>query len=194
MMSQTEDQAQENQAVDNPATENELRAELGALKASLSIRDASIDSLKKKLSEYESKVAEIREFVKKMEQETSAIRDRAKRDLEKNVQSKSAEFLRNFLPLMDNFQRSLESVKSDSTPFVEGIRLVRRELEDVLKSAGLKRIPTVGEVFDPQIHEAVASEPCEEDQDGRITRELRSGFQMGDLVVRVAQVLVGKKS
>jgi molecular chaperone GrpE len=198
MMSQKEDPAQEAAAAENVETSSpdvdSLKTELEALRASLAIKDATIEGLRKKISEYESKISEIREFVKKMEQETVAIRDRAKRDLEKNAQAKSADFLRGFLPLIDNLDRSLEAAKEDQGALAQGIRLIRRELEDITKAAGLRKIATMGEAFDPNIHEALGSEATSDDHDGRVTRELRSGYIMGELVVRVAQVMVGRKA
>lgn len=198
MMSQKEDPAQEAAAEENLEAStpdvDSLKTELEALRASLAIKEVTIEGLKKKLSEYESKIAEIREFVKKMEQETAAIRDRAKRDLEKSAQAKSADFLRSFLPLIDNLDRSLEAAKEDQGALAQGIRLIRRELEDITKAAGLRKIATVGEAFDPNVHEALGSEATAEEQDGRVTRELRSGYVLGDLVVRVAQVMVGRQA
>ncbi len=171
------------------------KEDYAALQAALNIKESTIEGLKKKISEYETKISEIRDFVKKMEAETAAIRERSKRDLEKHLQLKVSEFARGFLQLMDNFERSLETVKNENSPFVEGVRLIKREMDEVLKSAGLKRMNTVGENFDPQFHEALGSESVSgDDQDGKITRELRSGYMLGDLVVRPAQVMVGSKA
>jgi len=170
--------------------ESNPEEELQSLRAAIAIKDKAIDEFKKRITEYETKIVEVRDYVKRMEQEISAIRDRAKRDLDRNVHLKTIEFLRPFLSLVDNFDRSLANVSGDSA-FVEGMKLIKKELDEILKAAGLKRMNAVGERFDPQLHEAIGSEPVSAEKDGLVTKELRSGFMLGDAVVRAAQVLVG---
>lgn len=173
-----------------PETESGHEEELQNLHAEIAIKDKAIEEFKKKLSDYETKIVEVRDYVKRMEQEMAAIRERSKRDLDRNVHLKAIEFLRPFLSLVDNFDRSLETIHEDS-PFVAGMKLIKKELDEILKNAGLKRISTLEKKFDPQLHEAIASEPVEASRDGLITKELRSGFVLGETVVRVAQVMVG---
>ncbi len=193
MMSQKDElfEPTDSEASNKPAESDSNPAEeLENLRAAITIKDKALEEFKKKISEYETKIGDVREYVKRMEQEMTAIRERSKRDLDRNVQLKSIEFLRPFLSLVDNFDRSLENVSEDSA-FVEGMKLIKKQLDEILKTAGLKRIPTVGEKFDPQHHEALGNESVEESQDGMVTKELRSGYTLGETVVRVAQVLVG---
>jgi molecular chaperone GrpE len=152
-----------------------------------------IKELEAKVAGYESKIDDVREYVKKMESEIEQIRSRAERDLQKNIEKKISEFFQRILPIVDNFERSLMSAEP-SNNFVEGIRLIHQQLEEVLRKSELSRMKTKGELFDPSVHDAVTTFPVEtDDQDDRVIEEMKAGYKYHDTVVRPAQVVVGKK-
>lgn len=179
---------------DPQTSEAELRQEIEALQASLQLRDNLVEELKKKLAENESKISEIRDYVKRMESEIVAIRERAKRDQDRQIQTKLVEFFRPFLQLVDHLERSVDSAKDSTDPFVEGVRLIKKEFDETLKNSGLRKIEALDKVFDPNLHEAIGSESVDQSRDGLVTKELRVGYQLGDQVVRASQVIVGAKS
>ena len=74
---------------------------------------------------------------------------------------------------------------------VEGVRLIHRQLHGVLEQEGVKRIPTVGEPFDPHKHEAVAQvDATDGTPDNRIVEEVQVGYTMHGKVIRPAMVKV----
>ncbi len=90
-----------------------------------------------------------------------------------------------------NFERSLKHVPEDlaDNDYIKGIQSVVKQFEKTLTILGVQRIKTVGEVFDPRWHEAVAME----DGDGTqeiISEELQAGYHLGDEVIRHAMVKV----
>lgn len=102
-----------------------------------------------------------------------------------------ANVVRDLLPVIDNFERSLKHVPKEleSSDFVKGVQSVVKQFEKTLSDIGVKRIKTVGEVFDPRYHEAVSME----DGTGTveiISEELQSGYQLGDEIIRHAMVRV----
>lgn len=190
------DSEKESQAHEETVTQDEAGTarELELAAANLKIKDKMIESLRSEIRGYESKIAELREFTKKMEAEVAAIRERSQRDLQKQTQQAKISFFERILPVLDNLQLSLKSVKADD-PFVQGVRFVASDFEKQLQAEGLEKISSQGEVFDPQWHEAIGTIPVQNDeQDDRIVEECKSGYRLGDQIVRTAQVLVGKKT
>ncbi|HET9174442.1 MAG TPA: nucleotide exchange factor GrpE [Candidatus Saccharimonadales bacterium] len=102
-----------------------------------------------------------------------------------------ASVVRDLLPIVDNFERALKHVPSelDGSDFVKGVQAVVKQFEKTLADIGVQRIQTVGEAFDPRVHEAVSME----DGDGTrevVSEELQAGYQLGDEVIRHAMVRV----
>ena len=95
------------------------------------------------------------------------------------------------LPVVDNFERALKHVpeKLKNDPYVKGVQGVVKQFESTLKSMGVQRIETVGESFNPHLHEAVHMEDGN-GQNEIITEELQAGYQVGDQVIRHAMVKV----
>ncbi len=95
------------------------------------------------------------------------------------------------LPVIDNFERALKHVpeKLKNDPYVKGVQGVVKQFESTLKSMGVQRIETVGESFNPHLHEAVHMEDGN-GQNEIITEELQAGYQVGDQVIRHAMVKV----
>ena len=81
---------------------------------------------------------------------------------------------------------------ADLESLVTGLELTYRRLQDALARHGVTAIEAVGKPFDPYVHEAVAVEPCPEEQDGLVLREQRRGYHTTDRVIRLSQVVVGR--
>jgi molecular chaperone GrpE len=95
------------------------------------------------------------------------------------------------LPVIDNFERALKHVPKDlaNNDYIKGVQGVVKQFESTLAAMGVERIKTVGEHFDPHLHEAVSME----EGDGSheiITEELQSGYRLGNDVIRHAMVKV----
>lgn len=96
----------------------------------------------------------------------------------------------NFLPILDDLNRALESAEDDLTdhPLTEGVRLVQQKFNAVLEAAGVTEIAAEGETFDPNVHEAMGDVPGPE---GRVVHRVERGYLLGSRVVRAARVMVG---
>lgn len=101
------------------------------------------------------------------------------------------------LPVFDNFGRAFATVPKEvsDTDWYGGIQAIQQQFESVLKSLGIERIATVGQEFDPQVHEAISHEPSTEHAENIITEEYEAGYAKGEAVLRHAKVKVssGKK-
>lgn len=105
-----------------------------------------------------------------------------------------ADVVQDLLPIIDNFERALGHVPKDleGNDFVKGVQAVVKQFESTLGNIGVQRIKTVGELFDPNIHEAVSMEDGDGDKE-IVSEELQSGYQLGDTVIRHAMVRVKKQ-
>lgn len=104
-----------------------------------------------------------------------------------------ASVMRDLLPVIDNFERALKHVPADLTEndYVKGIQGIVKQFEKTLEQLGVQKIKTVGEAFDPNLHEAVSMEDGDGDQEV-VSEELQPGYLLGDEVLRHAMVRVSR--
>lgn len=102
-----------------------------------------------------------------------------------------ADIVMQLLPVIDNFERALKHVPKDleGNDFVKGVNGIVSQFEKTLADMGVERIKTVGEVFDPRLHEAVSMEDGEGSVEV-VCEELQPGYRLGDAVIRHAMVKV----
>ena len=93
------------------------------------------------------------------------------------------------LTVLDTFERALGAGSTDRD-FYEGVAATHRLFLDALREAGAAPIESVGRPFDPNVHEAVATAPAEGVPPGTVAREVRRGWQLGNELLRPAQVVV----
>lgn len=116
---------------------------------------------------------------------------RSSEETERLKKSATFDFILELLPVVDNLERAEGAASESEGPLAEGVRLVLRQLHQVLEEAGVQVIPTVGEPFNPQYHEAVGQVPAEDGvEEGTIVDEVLKGYRMGDRVLRPSMVRV----
>jgi len=99
------------------------------------------------------------------------------------------------LPVMDDFDRAKNAAESDDNKegFSEGVELVYNKFVGALSAKGLKAMESTGEVFDPELHEAIAEIPApSEDMKGKIIDTTEKGYFLNEKIIRHAKVVVGK--
>src|SRR3990167_5873030 len=136
-------------------------------------------------------IAELTEALKRERADAENLRRRHEEQINKlNVMVRSS-IVGELLPVIDNFDRALKHVPKDlaNNDYVKGVQGVVKQFEKTLADMGVERIKTVGEVFDPHLHEAIHME----DGDGHIevvSEELQPGYKLGNEVIRHAIVKV----
>lgn len=103
-------------------------------------------------------------------------------------------FLKEFLPVADNFERALSASAqtSDYEKLVGGVESVYRQMATVLEKSGVKAMDALNQPFDPQVHEAIGSEPSDEHAEGTVIAEIQRGYTIGSRVLRPALVKVAE--
>lgn len=120
-------------------------------------------------------------------------RKRGERDRREAEQYGGSKLARDLLPVYDNLRRALDVAtdqqKTDATALIEGVELTLRELLNVLTKHGVTPIaPTAGDVFDPQLHQAMFEAPVPGTKAGQIIQVMTEGFLLHDRLLRPAQV------
>jgi molecular chaperone GrpE len=118
-------------------------------------------------------------------------RKRSVREVERRVAESRDALLRDWLEVVDSVERALRVGPED--PCFEGMRAVLDQMEAILARQGVQRIGSAGEPFDPERHEAVAVVPSTDVPDRAIVEVARSGFALGDRVLRPAEVVVARR-
>ena len=94
-----------------------------------------------------------------------------------------------FLPVLDNFELALKS-NSSAEQLRSGVGLIVKQMEDVLKQMQVLPIPSVGEEFDPRVHEALGSVERDDLPDQHVAEEIRRGYKLRERLLRPALVRV----
>ena len=148
-------------------------------------------SKKPTLKELEQQIGEITEALKRERADSENIRRRHEQQIAGLRQMIKANVVRELLPTIDNLERALKHVpkKLEGDDYIKGVQSVVKQFEKTLGEIGVQRIKTVGEIFDPRLHEAVSME----EGDGTteiVSEELQAGYKIDDEIIRHAMVKV----
>lgn len=127
----------------------------------------------------------------RLQAEMDNFRKRQTRRADEAIAAERERLLTLFLPAIDNLERALSQPTGTDDAFRQGVELTRRELMRRLEQEGVTRMETVGQLLDPQQHEAIAAIPAEAES-GTVVEELEAGYMVGDKLLRPAKVIVAK--
>ena len=117
-------------------------------------------------------------------------RRRVERERENAAKRGKRELLLAMLDLADDFERALAHIHDSPESVVPGLHTIQRQLASVLKAQGVKPFESVGQSFDPGVHEAVGTVQSDEQESGTVLDELSRGYHWRDEVLRPARVRV----
>jgi len=165
-------------SITGKAADDSAASETEKLKAE---RDALLDRLARLQAEFDN------------------ARKRAVREQQDFREFAAADVIKNFLPILDSFERALKAVgdsnsNSNSNEFRNGIELIYRQFQDALQKIGVQPIVSVGQPFDPRIHEAVEMVDTTEVADHHVLDELQRGYKYKERLLRPAMVRVARNA
>lgn len=149
---------------------------------------------KNKIAELESKLGEAENRYYRLQADFENSRRRARLDLEASEKYRAQSLISDLLPAMDNFERALqmEADQEQAKSILEGMEMVYRNLIDALKKEGAEQIESVGNEFDPQIHQAVMQVEDSNFGSNIVVEEFQKGYMLKDRVIRPAMVKVNQ--
>ena len=133
--------------------------------------------------------AELQEVLKRRQADFENFRKRAERDRSEFVQFAGMEFVREMLPILDDFERAMK-VECADAHYIKGVQLIYTRLYEALKKMGLEPMDTVGKKFDPNLHQAIERVETDEVEDQTILGEFQKGYNYKSKLLRPAMVKV----
>ena len=171
---------------------------VNAENAQPNLKPSYVEELEARTKAAERQVQEVQgrfdQLRQQLQRETDETRQRLNRSADERATAEKAKFIAALLPVMDDLNRAMKAVSED-TPrdaILEGIRSIATSFQSALTNAGVEPIESVGEPFNPELHEAVDTEVTGGDMDGKVIGEYSRGFRMGDRLLRPARVKVGR--
>src|SRR2546423_10353079 len=163
-----------------------------------SLRPSYVEELETRTKAAEQKTQEVQtrfeQLRKQLQSETDETRQRLNRAAEERAQREKANFIAGLLPVLDNLQRATEAAETGNSPegIAEGIRQTASSFENALAAAGVEPIDAVGQLFDPELHDAVETVEVEPEDEGKVIADYARGYKIGDRLLRPARVKVGR--
>lgn len=155
------------------------------------------EGLSRDLEAAEQEAKEHYEKLLRMMAEFENFKRRSHKDLEERVRYGNERLLADLLPTLDDLDRVIDHLPTDIanegfTTFVEGVKLLRRNVLAVLEKYGLHEVAALGKSFDPACHEAIAAVPGEASSLEQVVEVHRKGYWLGERLLRPSLVTVAR--
>jgi molecular chaperone GrpE len=152
-----------------------------------SVEDNDLENLKKECEEYKSGWMRAQADYQNLQKEVERKRSEW-------VKMSEVQILEDFIPVYDNFKKAftyeVDTQKLEN--WKKGIEYIMKQFGDILGRYSVETIKTVGEKFNPEMHEAVGEEEVEGMEAGMIVREVESGYKSGDRIIKCSKVIIEK--
>jgi len=144
--------------------------------------------------EPQAEVARLRDQLLRTAADFDNFRKRSRREQEDAQRRGREGVIKDLLPVFDNLERAVLHAEGSSEvkAVAEGLRIVLKQFLDTLDKMGVKRVPAVGQPFDPQVHEAIQHMESPDYPAGVVMAEVQPGYAMGDRLIRASMVVVSK--
>lgn len=159
--------------------------------------EREVTGLKEKITQLEADRDELLRSADRRAKDFANFKSRTERERQETLLTQVGNLATQMLPALDNLDRAIdfalampEEKRAEMQQFFDGIVLVNQQVNEVLAEMGVQPIATVGETFDPHLHEAIATESSAELQPNTVSTELRRGYRIGDRVIRHSMVKV----
>lgn len=171
------------------------RGAAAAESAPASLKPTYVEELEQRIAEKDRQLQDALSRYRQASNEFEESRLRLRREISKDVERGRREILADLLEVVDNLDRALESARKGGSldALLQGVEMVRRQFLQKLEGFGVTRIEADQQPFDPMLHEAISSVPAgSPDQDGIVVGTVRTGYRIGDDVLRPAAVAVAR--
>jgi molecular chaperone GrpE len=155
---------------------------------------AETPTLEAQLRQKDNEISELKDKYLRALAEQENARKRMRQQTEETIRLQREGVLREFLPIVDNLELAVAAAKgaTDGQSITQGVEMVLRTVQDFLRQHGVTSHESVGQPFDPRIHEAVDQVESPEAKPNIVIKEYSRGYRMGDRVLRPARVIVAK--
>ena len=175
----------------NVISENQINDSHDDLAQSVA-ENLTVEQLENLLEKEKQKVQDYEEKIKHILADYQNLNRKTQSDIEKGVNTKIDEFMLDFLKIYDDFIRA-KQVFTESKINTEGLDSILKNMNSLLVKYNVTPIDALGEIFDPNFHEAISIITDSELDDNTITKELRKGYISHKRVIRPTLVEISKK-
>lgn len=156
--------------------------------------EAKAADLEKKLAQASDKLALSDKQYDRLQADFDNFRRRTRNEAAEAKDKMTADIVKEFLPVLDNFHLALTHMKKDEkgAPYVKGFEMLQKQLEKILADMGVEEIEAEKKEFDPHFHEAVMQAPSSDLPDDTVAMVFQKGYKLKDKVIRPAKVQVVK--
>lgn len=140
-------------------------------------------------SNFEEELKQCQEGWQRTQADFENFRRRTNQERQVLQSAIKVETLLEITPIIDNFERAFNAAGESQEQWLTGFRQIHRQLVELLEAAGLKKIKTVGEEFDPNRHEALTKKPSSEAAD-TVIEEVESGYEHDGTILKPARVVL----
>lgn len=180
-----------------PENENnkleDVKSEENENTASGSQDTLEIEELKNALKTKEKEAADYKELWLRALADYDNFKKRTQKEIEQIQLYAGEQLIKDILPILDNFERALDSIKDTDSAVYEGVKLIYNQMKSVLNKYGVQEIEAEGKPFDPQFHEAMMTVESDEYESDTVVEVLRKGYTYHSKVIRPSLVKVAKK-
>lgn len=125
------------------------------------------------------------------------FKKRAAREKQEAIKFANESLMQKLIPVLDTFEMALAATQNPSTAGLQslqdGVVMIHAQLKNALAETGLEEVNAVGQVFDPNLHEAVSQQESADVAEGQVLQQLRKGYKLRDRLLRPATVIVAKQ-
>jgi molecular chaperone GrpE len=127
--------------------------------------------------------------------EAQTIQRRLRTQMEQDRKYAAEPLARELVVALDNFTRSIKAAEAGASAeaILDGVRSIESQIRKALESVGVKKVESVGQVFNPEVHEAIVTHETDEHPDETVLDEIEAGYVIHDRVLRPARVRVSKQ-
>lgn len=154
--------------------------------------DPQVDDLQERLDRERARADLLEEGLKRTMADFRNLERKTESEIENGVRKKTGLFLTDFFEICDDFARAREAAADETV--AKGFDSIAKNIDLLLTKHGITEIKALGEIFDPQRHEAVVAKEDDVLDDGTITAVIRKGYISRNGVIRPALVEVSKRS
>ena len=154
--------------------------------------EEKLELIQAALEASEAKAEEYLDGWQRAQAEFANFRKRQERERELAKFESVGRIIKRYLPIIDDLERALKDrpEEGDGAAWAEGIELIYRKLISILEAEGVTPIEAEGEMFDPNLHEAILQTPSDEHESGQVIEVMQTGYVLGERVLRPAVVRV----
>jgi len=166
----------------------------GADHAEQEAQKGEVEALRAKVESLQKEKDEIFGKLQRVSADYTNFQKRVPRQIADTIAYEKERIIRTLLPALDSFEHTLQNAHTAENvdALVKGIRIIYDQFLDILKLHNVEQIGTLGERFDPAVHEAMTHQADPEKEEGIVLEEFQKGYKLNGRVIRPSRVMVNK--